>query len=81
MPQIPFSLELFDRLAYYTNKQYGPLAQLVEHPTLNRRVAGSIPVRPTNKKAKILKVRDLRFFILSFTFAMLLSQPQWLSHN
>ena len=28
---------------------YGPLAQLVEQLTLNQRVAGSIPARPTNK--------------------------------
>ena len=26
---------------------HGPLAQLVEHPTLNRRVTGSSPVWPT----------------------------------
>ncbi len=29
--------------------KYGPLAQLVEQLTLNQRVAGSSPARPTNK--------------------------------
>ncbi len=28
---------------------FGPLAQLVEQLTLNQRVAGSIPARPTTK--------------------------------
>ena len=29
------------------NLEFGPLAQLVEQLTLNQRVAGSIPARPT----------------------------------
>ena len=35
-------------------KEYsGPLAQLVEHLTLNQAVAGSIPARLTNHVAKV----------------------------
>src|SRR5438132_12889830 len=33
----------------YTSAAFGPLAQLVEQGTLNPKVAGSIPARPTPK--------------------------------
>ena len=45
---------------------FGPLAQLVEHLTLNQLVLGSIPRRPTNK-IKHLDVESkhyLKLFIL-----------------
>ena len=35
------------QMKYYNNKRYGPLAQLVEHLTLNQGVQGSNPWRST----------------------------------
>ena len=37
----------------FFNANIGPLAQLVEQGTLNPKVGGSIPPRPTNKINKI----------------------------
>jgi hypothetical protein len=46
-PQNPVLLSASSR-ADTPLQRRGPLAQLVEHLTLNQGVTGSIPVRPTN---------------------------------
>ena len=44
----------------FRRTNYGPLAQLVEQPTLNRLVAGSIPARST-----IWGVYGVRFLLVA----------------
>ena len=39
-------------------RQSGPLAQLVEQLTLNQRVVGSIPTRPTTPFKRFMIIRE-----------------------
>ncbi len=48
-----YRLRLFNRDCQpYTDDSYGALAQLVEHPTLNRQVVGSTPTCPIVAKTR-----------------------------
>ena len=52
-------------------KIFAPLAQLVEHSTLNRQVQGSNPWRRTRKKRQFSKRRlSFLFVLLSFRYSL-----------
>ena len=47
--------------------EYRDLAQLVAHTSGGREVAGSSPVIPTKRIAKMLKIKHLAIFLFQFS--------------